>query len=308
MTPRWRERVAAHGPRLLALAQRVFLVVALAAIVGFLVLHREELAQMLTPAVLARCAACALVLALIHPLIATAFFLLQRHLGIRVDFATSLGIYMRRIPARYLPGGIWHSAARYADMKFDAGVGGAALRRLFLAEVGLVATTGLIASGAGVWATQAGSRAYGFAAAQLALGVVVALAVLFLLRRSALRSLVTAAAMYVLIWCAAAGAFVLIADALAAANTPDCGAAAIGASYLIAAVQGYLAVFAPQGWGVAETSFAVLNACGIALPTVLGAFVLFRLSAIVGDIIGYVAWALLARYFQRRTGSPTRVD
>ena len=161
MLQRWRDFLAAHGRRLLALAQRVFLVVALAVIAGFLIVHREELAQALTPIVLARCAACAIVLALIHPLIAVAFFLLQRHLGISVDFARSLGIYMRRIPARYLPGGIWHSAARYADLKLDAGVGGASLRRLFLAEVGLVATTGLIASGAGIWVTQAGSRAHG---------------------------------------------------------------------------------------------------------------------------------------------------
>jgi uncharacterized membrane protein YbhN (UPF0104 family) len=69
-----------------------------------------------------------------------------------------------------------------------------------------------------------------------------------------------------------------------------------------------VAIFAPQGWGVAETSFALLNPCGIAVPSAVAAFLLYRLSAIFGDLLSYAVWAVLTRSSLRKKSVPVQVD
>jgi glycosyltransferase 2 family protein len=282
---------AAHGPRVLALTQRVFLVSAVIAIGVYLFRHAESLRPLLSARVALHMAGGALVLALLHPLIGIAFFQLQRFAGIRIELATSLAVYMRRIPARYLPGGIWHSVARYADMKFDAGVDGRALRRLFLLEMALVAVSGLLACGLGLAVFSPQDSVFAFAALQAAIGAAAASVTVVLVWRRAWKRLGLATVLFLLIWSAAAGAFALIAQPLLGA----CTAPTIMSTYLIAAVQGYLAIFAPQGWGVAEASYALLEPCRVGIPAVVAGFLLFRISAVAGDIVSYAVWAVVTR-------------
>lgn len=305
---RIRARLGAQGPRLIAITQRVFLVVALVVIAVYLLRNAGALRPLLSARTAFAIAAAAVLLALLHPLIGIAMFQLQRFFGISIDLAASLDIYMRRIPARYIPGGVWHSVARYADMKFDAGVGGDRLRKLFLAETALVATSGLVASGVGLAALPADSPIFVFSGLQMAGGVAVAVVALLLARRGAWRRIVAASLLMVLVWSGGAATFVLVASPLLDSGPSACPASAISATYLVAAVQGYLAIFAPQGWGVAEASFALLNTCTAPGPAIVGGFLLYRLSAIVGDVLGYASWVAVARRFLFRRGIQTRAD
>lgn len=304
---RLRTQALERAPRLLAIAQRAFLVVALLAIAFYLWRNADQLGALLSRRVLLHCLACAVLLGALHPLIAAAFFQLQRYAGITLDLRTSLAVYMRRIPARYVPGGIWHAVSRYADMKFDAGVDAAALRRLFLMESSLVAVSGFVVSGIGVWTLPAESGAWLFAAAQGALGLVLGIGAAFLARGRAWKRLGLGIVLYLVIWAGAATAFVTVATAVAD-GIGTCSAAAAGSSYVIASVQGYVAIFAPQGWGVAEASFALLNPCAIAAPSAVAAFLLYRLSAIFGDLLSYAVWAVLTRRSLRKKAVPVQVD
>jgi hypothetical protein len=304
---RLRAKVLLQAPRLLAVAQRAFLVVALLAIAFYLWRNADQLGALLSGRVLLHCLACAVLLGALHPLIAGAFFQLQRYAGITLDLHTSLAVYMRRIPARYVPGGIWHAVSRYADMKFDAGVDAAALRWLFLMESALVAVSGFLVSGVGVWTLPAQSGIWLFAAGQGALGLLFGIGAALLARGRAWKRLGLGIALYLLIWTGAATAFFVVATAVAD-GTGSCSAAAVGSSYVIASVQGYVAIFAPQGWGVAETSFALLNPCGIAVPSAVAAFLLYRLSAIFGDLLSYAVWAVLTRSSLRKKSVPVQVD
>ena len=290
---RTRASVVANWPRLLALAQRVFLTVALLAIGWYLVRHADELRTLLTWRVAAHCLAAALLLAAVHPLIAWAFFQLQRYNGIAIGLSTSLAIYMRRIPARYVPGGVWHSVSRLADMRLEASIGIAQLRSQFLLEAALVAISGLLVCGLGFLVLPDGSSVRVAAALQAGIGVAAALAAFVLARRrEGKRRLLVALSTFLVVWPFAGVAFAIIAAGLA---VPDCGYLATVSTYVVAAVQGYVAIFAPQGWGVAEASFTLFDPCGRALSQVLGVFLLYRLSAIGGDLLGYAVWALFAR-------------
>lgn len=57
--------------------------------------------------------------------------------------------------------------------------------------------------------------------------------------------------------------------------------------------------FAPQGWGVTEASFTAMNPCNAPLHASLGAFVLFRVSGMFGDMVAYVGWFV---FLARKTG------
>jgi hypothetical protein len=290
---RIRAAFVANWPRLLAITQRVFLVVALFAIAWYLVRHAADLRGLLSWRVAAHCLIAALLLAAVHPLIAWAFFQLQRYNGIAIGLSTSLAIYMRRIPARYVPGGVWHSVSRLADMRLEASVGIAQLRSQFLLEAALVATSGLLVCGLGFLILPGGSPARVAAALQAGIGAAVALVTFMLVRRRAgKRRLLFALSTFLVVWPVAGGAFAIIAAGLAA---PDCGYLATVSTYVVAAVQGYVAIFAPQGWGVTEASFTLFDPCGRALHQVLGAFLLYRFSAIGGDLLGYAVWAFFAR-------------
>lgn len=304
---RWRAVAIERAPQLLAVAQRVFLFVALAAISIYLWRHADELQVLLSRAVLLRCLLSALVLAALHPLIGIAAFQIQRFAGISLDLRVSLAVYMRRIPARYVPGGIWHAVSRYADMKFDAGVDAAALRRLFVLEMAAVATSGFLICASGLWTLPPQSPVWLFAALQGAIGLTVGIGAAVLSRNRAWKRLLMGFTLYLVVWTGAAAAFTVVAAAVGAAQ-PMCSAAAVGSSYLVAATQGYVAVFAPQGWGVAETSFALLNTCGIAPSGAIAAFLLYRLSGIFGDVLSYAAWAVLTRRKQAADRAPVQVD
>lgn len=290
---RIRTSIVANWPRLLAITQRAFLVVALLAIAWYLVRHADELRALLSWRVAAHCLIAALLLAAVHPLIAFAFFQLQRYNGIAVSLPTSLAIYMRRIPARYVPGGVWHSVSRLADMRLEASIGIAQLRSQFLLEAVLVATSGLLVCGMGFLVLPDGSPARIAAALQAGIGLAAALAAFVLVRhREGKRRLLVALSTFLVVWPLAGVTFAIIAAGLV---VPDCGYLATVSTYVVAAVQGYIAIFAPQGWGVAEASFTLFDPCGRALHQVLGVFLLYRLSAIGGDLLGYAVWALLAR-------------
>lgn len=304
---RWRSTAAERAPRLLALAQRVFLLVALAAITFYLWRHAGELEALLSRRVLLHCLVSALVLAALHPLIGVAAFQLQRSTGIALDLRVSLAVYMRRIPARYVPGGIWHAVSRYADMKFDAGVDAAALRRLFVLEMAAVATSGFLICASGLWTLPPQTPVWSFAALQGAAGLVVAAAGMVLAWRKAWKRVALGFVLYLVVWAGAASAFTVVAAAAGGAQT-SCSAGAIGSSYLVAASQGYVAIFAPQGWGVAETSFALLNPCGITPAGAIAAFLLFRLSGIFGDVLSYAVWTVLMRRKPLANRAPVQVD
>ncbi|HOV57323.1 MAG TPA: hypothetical protein PLN91_05560 [Rhodanobacteraceae bacterium] len=280
---------------MLAVAQRTFLLVAVVSIGAYLARHAEDLRSLLTWRLAWHCAAAAVVLAALHPLIAWGFYQLQRFNGIAIDFPTSLGIYMRRIPARYVPGGIWHSVSRLADMHWSSNVAAGLLRRQFLLEVGVVAGSGLLTCALGLWCLPDEGAIRTVAAVQAATGLgalLIAAAMLF--RRARSWHLLLAWLLYVLIWLLAATAFAVLSAGLSM-GARECHPASTVSAYLVSAVQGYLAVFAPQGWGVTEASFAIFDPCARPVREVLAAFLLYRLSGMVGDAVGYLVWALSAR-------------
>ncbi|UXI67698.1 hypothetical protein [Tahibacter amnicola] len=295
------DRIKQHGPVILARAQRLFLLTALVVIAVYLYRHRVALGALLTPTTVGIGVLASVGFALIHVVVGLSLFRLHRALGLQMPLVDSLAVYMRRIPARFIPGGIWHTAARFADLTVQGNAQLQDVRKLFVAEVLLVATAGMCACLFGALLLPAGSLAHRAALAMGVAGVGSAVLLLGRLARPQRQQVLLAGCGYVLVWSSAAVIFQWCGEAVAVLGTARaCGPGDLGAVYLISAVLGNLAVFAPQGWGVAEASFNLINCRDMPLHAVLAVFLLFRLSSMAGDLMGYGVWMALRHRLAHR--------
>ncbi|HEY6941805.1 hypothetical protein [Dokdonella sp.] len=214
-------------------------------------------------------------------------------LGAHVRYRELLAIHVARLPARYLPGGIWHTVSRVADLQ-QRGVGRAELATMVAAENVLPPATaallgGALLLGAGV-ARDASLVA--LAAGGTLLAAALALARQAVVRRRARlepRSVLLAAAATIVFWSIAATAFA--AYWLAFADLRDSAPlVAVAGVYLVAWAVGFVSFFAPQGIGVFESMAALFLAedVGLADAAVLAAG--FRVVVLAADAI---AWAML---------------
>ncbi len=291
------------GQHWLKRIQRLFLAVALAAIGWYLARHRGELAGVPWPALLGVLAPVLLLQVFAHGVLALAFHWVARSADIERDPMAAFGSYFRRIPARYIPGGVWHTAARYLDLHVEQRTGKATLARLAILEMVLVATAGfLVALLAGVLldgSVNGGTHLLALQGLAVAAGAAAIAVLLPRGRRLAAVAWLSGALLLIaLAWILAGTSFALVTGALIG----GCGATSLASTYVSSATVGYVAIFAPQGWGVSELAFDYLLPCAVELAMVLLGFVVFRVIGIGSDLLAVGSWWLLAG---RRAGAAT---
>lgn len=175
----------------------------------------------------------------------------------RRPFLEILGIHINRLPAKYLPGGIWHTLGRGADL-VGRGVDKRCVTQVLLLEQLLaIWWSGLLGLTLGVAAfPEARFTAVLLAAVWVAVG-----AGLFFLLRWRFPLLAAAAArldvslIYAAGWACLAAAFTVF---LYSGNAVNETIIRTVASYLVSWMIGAVALFSPQGLGVFEFSMVKL--------------------------------------------------
>lgn len=222
-------------------------------------------------------------------------------LDTRIRYRDLLAIHVARLPARYLPGGIWHAVSRVMDLH-GRGVGRRELTTMIVLENSLPLATAALLGGASLCLT--GNRQWPAIAALLAAPLVLLAAWLALRHRSlrpqerlGLRSLLVATAASAVFWVLAATSFYCYWCAFPEARS-GAGALQIAGTYLVAWAAGFASVFAPQGIGVFEAVAAIFlkGAQGFAGAAVLIAG--FRVVLLAADLL---AWLTL--FVVRRMGA-----
>jgi hypothetical protein len=215
-------------------------------------------------------------------------------------YRTLLDIHLRRLPARYLPGGIWHTVSRVADLH-ALGVGRAQLGALILLENLAPLAVALVLGG--LFALASGQR-HTVVWALLMAGTTLIFLLPLLLRSffpEARRPPASAnAAAYALIlafWSVAGSAFVVYWVAFPT-PLPDGGMAGVMAAYLLSWAAGFVAVFAPQGVGVFESVASWLLKGELPFAGIAVLVAGFRATMLAGDTVAY----LLALAWRRRAG------
>lgn len=220
----------------------------------------------------------------------TAVF--ARALNVPMGYRELALISVLRLPAKYLPGGIWQSVARFTAYS-QRDVSGSTSLFILVAEH-LFALGVSVAIGA-LLLMYVGNAAFEREVATcLLVGalLLLLLAALWILRmgKSKARgwlSTVKVTASATLFWIAAATAFCAYWTALVGLG--ETNVLRVAACYLLSWAAGFVAVFAPQGLGVFEWVAAHLLKSGQPSSVVVIAIAGFRLVMIAGDMS---AWGI----------------
>lgn len=232
--------------------------------------------------------ACLLWLAL-HLLSPAFSWLLLREAGTAITYGQMLRIHVSRLPARYLPGGIWHTVSRMADlhrMGFDR----ASLSRLVVMENTIPVGAAAIIGGTCIAAT--GAPGIGIPA--MAVGAAMLVVVPLVLRYRhlggvqpvALPTYVPALFVMTLFWSVAGLAFTCYWSAYPA-TAGDASMTRIAGTYLLAWAAGFVSVFAPQGAGVFEVVAGMLLKGALPLAGTALVVAGFRLVILVADLAAF---------------------
>jgi len=226
----------------------------------------------------------------------TAFSSAQlcRATGINLDFRTCLLIHCRRLPAKYLPGGIWNSVGRASDY-MRQGNDARKVGLFFLVEnLILVAVT--LSLGAALVATLPQSALLRLVLGWLPLPGILGLLFLpmglQLLSRKRLTlhshpAFFSAVLGIIVFWCMTGASFAFWIAAFPGLEL-QVNAVQTAGVYVFSWSIGYLALFAPQGIGVSEFVSGYLLA-GADAARLLGFIVSFRLMVLTADL---TAWSL----------------
>jgi len=225
--------------------------------------------------------------------------------GVRIGYARALRIHVSRLPARYLPGGIWHTVSRVADYS-TLGATRVQLTRLVLLENSLPVALAAILGGGGMLLL---GLATPIAGAAVSLGVLLVLALPFVLRHRMLSAgtrFPVAAYLRAIVamlgfWSVAALAFCAYWSAFPQPEQAP-ALAAVASAYLLSWAAGFAMVFAPQGLGVFEGSIAALLQGATPFVDVVVLAAGFRAAVLGADLLAYAVYLALSRL--RGSASP----
>lgn len=242
-------------------------------------------------------------LAIAHFLSPLGAWLILRALGSPARYPNLLATHLLRLPARYLPGGVWHTVGRAAD-----------IRRMGVETRSVVALVVLENSYAIAWSFILGAALLLAAGEQrpmlhmMLAGVLGALLLALLLvpriyrlatstsdRAPGLSSIAECSASFIAIWTFYAVGFAAYYFSLF--QSPDFHSATmVAGAYLFSWAVGLVAFFAPQGIGVFESLNAYMLASSNLAAGVLVAFG-FRICMLTVDLMLWVAARILCSWF-----------
>ncbi|MCC7411653.1 MAG: hypothetical protein IT495_08480 [Gammaproteobacteria bacterium] len=225
---------------------------------------------------------------LISPLVAA---LVLRACGATLTYRHALAIHARRLPAKYLPGGVWHTVARGVDYGAAGVAGRVAATGVLIEHLLAVALAAGIGSALALASGQTSVRPVVFAALLITSAAIPLAGWLWLRRRAGcgLRAYWSAVAAAGAFWLIAAGAFHAYVAAFPAL-VAQAGALQIASAYLLGWATGFVAVFAPQGLGVAEVVAAAMLPTAVGLGAAAALFAGFRIVVLAADLLAWALW------------------
>lgn len=203
-------------------------------------------------------------------------------------------IYWNRLPAKYLPGGIWQSVTRAADMRLE-GLSGSVLATLMFYEIALPPIFTAVVGGSIVYVTLAGfANSYILAAlifcALILLGFPYLASAFFLKKAEPLRYYYFFQGVLILLlyWFIAGTAFYFYLSAFVV--DPQISLLQVIGAYMSSWVIGFITLIAPQGVGVMEISMTKLLNLPIAFSAAVVLFAGFRLLVLFSDLFFWLIY------------------
>ncbi|MBI5845660.1 MAG: hypothetical protein HZB23_13445 [Deltaproteobacteria bacterium] len=291
--------------RAAGVAKLLFTPVAVAFILWAGWMNRQSLASTLQTALWGRLALSALLWAAAHFAAPIMACLVLSGGSFKLDYLSAYDIHAKNLPARYIPGGVWHSVGRVAA--FHAL--GAPARRLILfvfLENSLAPATGFLFGGLIVTGLRGLAGWGGVGAAGAAVGAAALLALPAIGRRFVLGGepfptavFIKACGAMILFWAGIASSFTVFVSAF-----PDAfsrlAPISVAGTYMFSWAAGNLAIFAPQGIGVFETVAAGILNGSLSVGAAAALLVAFRGVALVSDAGSFLLARLVVMILRNR--------
>lgn len=238
---------------------------------------------------------------LISPLLTKIIF---RMLNFNFSYSCLTGIYISRLPARYLPGGIWHTVGRFADYR-QHGIDKKQLTLLAIIETLLPALITFLMGGGYLWISGTTSFIKSMEGVLAVTSFFLLLTGPFLLKHKA-REWPEKKYLYYFLLIFVSGFFWLIASisfifyySSLSFNLHENSYVAIAATYIFSWGIGYISIFAPQGIGIFELVAGKL----LPLPMDLGGAVAFlagfRIVVLLADCLIWGIYKCFSLYIVR---------
>ena len=282
--------------RVLRVAQRLFVPLALIFLAAFAWQGRDTLLNVLASGKPWRLLLSALLWSCM-PLLAPLFSLIVfRALGQPFSYLQLAAIHIGNLPARYIPGGIWHTVGRIAALS-KLGASKRDITTVVLLENALAVGIAF-AIGGPLVALYRGLAGWGLLAALAGISGLLGVAVLPWLLNHRLasgprgfsgRAYLACAGSVAAAWCIGAAAFVIFLTAFSDLQL-RASALEAGATYLFAWGMGFIAIFAPQGIGVFEAVAGDLLSPPGAFKSIAALMLGFRLVILLSDALVWLAY------------------
>ncbi|MCH9694531.1 MAG: hypothetical protein K0U72_08485 [Gammaproteobacteria bacterium] len=281
--------------KLIRYAKMLFTPVAIAFLLYFCWQAREALGDLIRQASWLMLLLAATTWALLHLLTPLLAVVVLNGSGAQVSWKQAFATHASRLPARYVPGGVWHTVGRVMDYH-DQGVKPRQLTTFVILENGLAAAFTLAVGGAIVCALRGSDTVGAIAGLASAAAAVGLLAMYFVINKKVLQapnalsatSYMTSLLITAAFWAGATIAFLIYLHAFPAA-TGDYTSVEMGGIYLFSWGVGFAAVFAPQGIGVFELVASELMRGPIGLMGLAALIAGFRVVVGVADLC---VWSL----------------
>ncbi len=233
---------------------------------------------------------------LLAPLAPKIFF---ASFGSSIPYTELLTIYIVRLPARYLPGGIWHTVGRLADY-YQLGISKNHLALLALVDTFFPCLITMFLGGGLLWFTGDKNSLFSLKVLPAIISLCALLLIPFIVKRLSSSpwgknfifyySLLTL--LSIVFWLIASISFLLYYSSVSF-NMTQLSLLHVAATYIFSWGVGYISVFAPQGIGVFEVVAGKL----LTLPMTLGGAVAFlagfRLVALAADGLAWLIYRIL---------------
>jgi len=290
--------------RLLTASRTVFTPLALVCLIYFAWEARATLSELISRSEPSRLAAAGILWAVLHLLSPMLPVVVFRAFGANIGYRDALLIHTGRLPARYIPGGIWHTVTRALDFS-SRGIDKRQLALFVYVEHLLALGAAFVLGGCGIAVTGDAGGWDGIALAALAVGGCLLIGGRYFANRLILRdgpalpmrAYVAASGIIIAFWLLAAASFVCYLSAF-----PSLGGGVsyieAGSAYLLSWGIGFIAVFSPQGIGVFEIVAGSLLSLPLALGGAAALLAGFRMVILAADLLAWAGASLYRRAAQ----------
>lgn len=235
-------------------------------------------------------------LIMVHFVAPVSVVMILKTCGSSISYKFSLKTHINRLPARYLPGGIWHTVGRTMDF-YRQGVKPVHLTAFVLLENILGVSTAFIIGGISVWCYRGITDVWGKFAVVGCVCSVLGLSlvpkilnwqILTSVSRIHYRFYLQTIAIYIPIWILLTSAFTSYLSAFSALGVVSM--LEVAGIYIFSWGVGFLAIFSPQGIGIFEMVAANMLTAPLTFSNIAVILAGFRVVTMIADI---TLWVLL---------------